>query len=67
MSSLREALPLILPLAAIQLGLIIFSLIDLARGERRAKYLPKAAWAAIILLGGLLGSIVYLLAGREEG
>ena len=67
MSSLQEALPLILPLAVIQFGLMVFSLIDLARGERRAKYLPKAGWAAIILLGGLLGSIVYLLIGREEG
>ena len=63
--SLREALPLILPLAAIQLALMAFALVDLAR-RPRVKALPKPVWALIVILGGLLGPIVYLLAGREE-
>ncbi|MFN8512641.1 MAG: PLDc N-terminal domain-containing protein [Thermomicrobiales bacterium] len=62
----RDLLPILLPLVAIQLGLQIFSLFDLARAERHARYLPKVAWAAIIILGQLLGSVVYLVAGREE-
>lgn len=64
--ALREALPLILPLVAIQFGLMIFSLFDLAKPERRVKYIGKVAWVLVIILGNLLGPIVYLLAGREE-
>jgi hypothetical protein len=64
--TVRDLLPILVPLVAIQLGLQLFSLIDLARAERHARYLPKPAWAAIIVLGQLFGSIIYLVAGREE-
>jgi hypothetical protein len=63
----REILPFAVPLGLIQLGLIIYSLIDLFKPERRVKYLGKPIWAVIILLVNLLGPILYLLAGREEG
>ena len=64
--SARDLLPILLPLVAIQLGLQVFSLFDLARAERHVRYLPKPAWVAIIIFGQLLGSVVYLVAGREE-
>ena len=64
---IQEALPVLVPLVAIQVGLQVFSLVDLSRAARRTRYLPKAAWAAIIVFGQLLGSVIYLVAGREEG
>ena len=63
---LRELLPILLPLVAIQLGLLVYSLIDLARAERRVRWLPKPAWALIIIFGQMIGPIIYLVAGREE-
>lgn len=64
--AIQDMLPVLVPLIAIQLGLQIFSLFDLSRAARRVRYLPKVGWALLILFGQLLGSIVYLVAGREE-
>ncbi len=58
-------LPLIIPLVVIQLGLAVYCLIDLARREK-VRGLPKWAWAIIIVLGELLGPIVYIFVGRVE-
>jgi hypothetical protein len=65
--SVRELLPILLPLIVIQLGLLIFSLVDLFRAERHVRWLPKPAWALIIIFGQMLGPIIYLVSGREEG
>ncbi|HTX78736.1 MAG TPA: PLD nuclease N-terminal domain-containing protein [Longilinea sp.] len=61
---IRTYLPLLLPLLLLQLGLQILSLVDLARREHTKG--PKWLWAIIIVLGEMLGPIVYLLFGREE-
>lgn len=63
---MRDLLPILLPLVAIQLGLLVYSLVDLARAERHVRWLPKPAWALIIIFGQMLGPIIYLVAGREE-
>lgn len=55
-----KILLMILPILVIQLGLIIFSLIKLIRSQR-TKYLSKGVWAIIIVLGQLIGSIIYLV------
>ncbi len=65
MEELRDILPLLLPIVAIQLGLMAWALLDLARRERTRG--PKWVWALVILLGNLLGPTVYFLVGREEG
>ncbi len=62
----RDLLPVLLPLIAIQLGLQIYSLVDLARAGRQVRYLSKTVWALVIIFGQLLGSVVYLIVGREE-
>lgn len=57
-------LPLIIPLVILQLGLQIYALVDLSRREKvKGK---KWAWAVGILLGQILGPILYLLLGRVE-
>ena len=62
----QEALPFLLPIFAIQLGLVIFALRDLFQAERRVKGDNKIVWALVIVLGSMLGPLVYFLAGREE-
>jgi len=55
----------LLPLALINLGLVIYSLVDLARRDR----VPgghKWPWVVVIIVIGTLGPIVYLVAGRRD-
>jgi len=59
-----DYLPYLIPLLLLQLGLAIFCLIDLARRNRTRG--PKWMWAIIIILGELIGPLVYLLIGRQE-
>jgi len=56
---------LAIPLVLIQLGLMIVCLLDLFRREK-VKGLPKWAWAIIIVLGELVGPVIYLVVGRAE-
>ena len=63
--ALLKYLPFIVPIVVIQLGLMLFALIDLVRRER-VKHLPKWLWALIILFGQLIGPLVYLILGRED-
>lgn len=63
--SFEQYIPLIIPLVVIQFGMAIFCLIDLNKREK-VNYLPKWGWALIILLGELVGPVVYLLVGRGE-
>jgi hypothetical protein len=73
MSSLPLAIQLstslllvLLPLVLIELGLVVFSLVDLFKPERRVVGNNKLVWALIIVLVGTIGPIVYLLAGRKQ-
>ena len=61
---LIRLLPLILPLIVLQLALMIVALTDLIRREKTRG--PKWMWAIIILLGELLGPILYFIIGRVE-
>lgn len=55
----------LLPLALIDLGLVIYSLVDLARRDRVTGG-HKWPWAVVIIVIGTLGPIVYLVAGRRD-
>lgn len=59
-----QFLPFIIPIVLLQLILMIVALVDLARRERTRG--PKWLWAVIIILGELVGPIVYFIIGREE-
>jgi hypothetical protein len=43
---------------------MIVALVDLIRREKTRG--PKWLWAIVIILGELIGPIVYLIFGREE-
>ncbi len=57
---------LLSPIIAIEIGLMIFSLYDLSRPQRRVKGESKIVWLLIIVLLNLVGPLLYLIVGREE-
>jgi hypothetical protein len=62
--TLGDYLPFLIPVILLQLALMVFALLDLIRREKTRG--PKWMWAIIIVLGELLGPILYLLVGRED-
>jgi glucose uptake protein GlcU len=56
----------LVPLVLIDLGMVIYSIVDLYKPERRVRGGNKLVWLLVILLVSTLGWLVYLLAGREE-
>ena len=62
---LMRYLPLIIPIAAIQLILLVVALIDLSKQEKTRG--PKMLWVFVILLVNFIGPILYFVIGRDEG
>ena len=54
--------------AIITLALMIFSIIDCSRtAENNIRSLPKWAWLVIIIFVPAIGSIAWIIAGRQKG
>ncbi|MFA6309626.1 MAG: PLDc N-terminal domain-containing protein [Clostridia bacterium] len=64
-NDIAKYLPILITLYALQLGLQIYSLIDLYRRET-VRFNNKIMWLLIILFGGMLGSIGYLIFREEK-
>ena len=64
MENVQQYLPLIIPLVLIQLALMVTALLDLRKREKTRG--PKWMWAIIIILGELVGPILYFTVGRLE-
>jgi len=64
METLKELLPLLIPVILLELALMAVALVDLVRRERTRG--PKWAWALVIVFVNLIGPVLYLLLGREE-
>ena len=64
MDRITPWVPLLILALVIQIGLQAFALVDLVRREKTRG--PKWVWVLIIVLGELLGPIVYLIFGRER-
>ncbi|ORX23231.1 hypothetical protein BVF91_08095 [Thermoanaerobacterium sp. PSU-2] len=62
--NISEIIRLFAPLIIIQLGLMIFSIYRLTKDEVR--FLPKWTWLIIIVLGEILGPLIFLIIGREK-
>jgi len=56
---------LISPLIILQLVLMIINLVNLYK-KKMTKYLNKAWWLAIIILGNLIGNIVYMVVENDS-
>ena len=65
--NLSEILPLLIPLLILQLVLIVIALRDLLRPERKVRGGSKILWGVVILLGELIGPLLYLGVGRRSG
>jgi Phospholipase_D-nuclease N-terminal len=61
-----DILGLILPLVMLQVGLLIWGLIDLMQPERRVRGDNKAVWALIIVFISFFGPLIYFTVGRES-
>jgi hypothetical protein len=57
---------ILLPIVVVELGLVVFSLVDLFKPERHVVGNNKLIWALVIVLVGTIGPIAYLLAGRKQ-
>jgi hypothetical protein len=66
LDQLVALLPFLVPVVLIDLGLIVYSLIDLFRQDRRVQGDNKLIWALVILFVSTLGPLVYLLVGRKD-
>jgi DMSO reductase anchor subunit len=64
MEIIQKYLPLLVPLIVIQLGLMIFALVDILRREKTRG--PKWLWIVVVVLGEMIGPILYFVVGREE-
>lgn len=62
-----QLLLLVLPIVAIQLGLIILALRDLLRPERQVRGDSKLAWGLVIVIVNIIGPLLYFAVGRREG
>lgn len=62
--STMEVIKLAFPIIIIDVCLKIFCLFRLYKD--RVKYLPKFAWALIILLVSTFGSLIFLIFGRVK-
>ena len=56
----------LLPLVLIDLGVVIYCIVDLFKPDRRVRGGNKIVWLLIILLVSTLGWVAYLLIGRED-
>ncbi len=64
MDAIRPYIPFLIPIIIIQLSLMIFALVDLAR--RPTANGPRWMWAFVIIFINIIGPIAYFLIGRRE-
>ena len=64
MDTLRRIIPYLIPIILLEIGLMVFALLDLSRRERVNG--PKWAWALVIIVIQIIGPIAYFAAGRSD-
>lgn len=62
----EQIIALLLPIAIIQLGLMIAALYDLEKPERVVRGGNKIVWILVIVFVNVVGPIIYFVAGRED-
>jgi len=61
---IQKYLPLIIPIALLELGLMIAALVDVIRREKTKG--PKWVWIIVVVVFNLFGPIAYFIFGRDE-
>ncbi|MDO8715411.1 MAG: PLD nuclease N-terminal domain-containing protein [Dehalococcoidales bacterium] len=62
---IKGMLPFLIPVALIQLTLLIIALMDLVK-RKYVRGGNKIVWALVIVFISMIGPIVYLIIGRQE-
>jgi len=65
MEILRQYIPFLIPVAILELGLLISALVHLLR-HKRTRNLSVGIWVVIIVVVNIIGPVLYFLIGREE-
>jgi hypothetical protein len=60
MDNFQQIIPFLIPIFVIQVGLQIYSIVNLVK-RKRVPFNNKLIWGIIILCGGIFGSIIYLI------
>jgi glucose uptake protein GlcU len=60
---LKEYLPFLIPLAVLQLGLMIAALVSIFR-HKEYKTANRAVWVVVSLLINIIGPILYFVLGK---
>ena len=58
---------ILIPIVVLELILLVAALYDLTRPGRRVRGDSKLMWGLIVIFVGMLGPIIYLAVGREDG
>jgi hypothetical protein len=64
LAKIQQYLPLLIPIALLEFGLMIAALIDIVKREKTKG--PKWVWIVVAVVFNLLGPIVYFIFGRDE-
>ena len=64
--SILKMLPFLIPLIVLEIGLLVFALVDVVK-RKRVTGDNKIVWILIIVLVNVIGPIIYLAIGRKEG
>ncbi len=59
-------LPFLIPLFVLEIALLVIALVDVVKRER-VKGGNKVVWMLVIIFISIIGPIVYLLLGWQEG
>jgi Flp pilus assembly protein protease CpaA len=62
--AISDMLPYLIPLLVLELGLLIFALVDLL--NRQQVRGDKMLWVVLIVFIGIIGPIVYFIFGRRK-
>jgi hypothetical protein len=62
---ITKMVPFIIPLFLLELGLLVFALVDLIKRPAITGN-SKIIWILVIVLINFIGPIIYLAAGRKE-
>jgi len=65
MDNLTEILPLLLPVIAIQLALMIVALVHVLR-HNKYRFGNRTLWVVIVVFINILGPIAYFIFGRGD-
>lgn len=65
LNSLVQYLPVIIPLAALEIGLLVGALVHLLK-RKAVRRGSVALWVVLIVLLEIIGPALYFLIGREE-